>query len=303
MTEHEFTLQDRISKIKSINDLYDLESKSYISFSGGKDSTVLHYLIDEALPGNKIPRVYINTGIEFNATISFVNQLSDTDNRIQTVAPSVNIKKVLEQYGYPFKNKLFSHNLHIYQNNGITANVKRFVENNKYGCSKQLQYCFKETLPFSVSEKCCDKIKKIPSLKWAKENNKSINIIGIRKAEGGARNLHSNCTVFKDKQCKTLERFSPLLPVSNDFIEWYISARNIKLCDLYYEPYNFYRQGCKGSPYSLDLQHQLDVMEKYLPSEKKQCEILWKPVYEEYRRIGYRLRKDSPQLSLFGGEA
>lgn len=45
MTENEFMLQDRISKIKSINKLYDLENNAYVSFSGGKDSTVLHYLI------------------------------------------------------------------------------------------------------------------------------------------------------------------------------------------------------------------------------------------------------------------
>lgn len=65
MNENEFMLQDRIQKIKSINELYDLENNAYLSFSGGKDSTVLHHLLDEALPGNKIPRVYINTGIEY----------------------------------------------------------------------------------------------------------------------------------------------------------------------------------------------------------------------------------------------
>ena len=54
MTENEFLLADRIQKIKSMNELYDLENNAYISFSGGKDSTVLHYLIDEALPNNKI---------------------------------------------------------------------------------------------------------------------------------------------------------------------------------------------------------------------------------------------------------
>lgn len=65
MTENEFLLVDRIQKIKSINEQYDLENNSCLSLSGGKDSTVLHYLIDEALPGNKIPRVFLNTGIEY----------------------------------------------------------------------------------------------------------------------------------------------------------------------------------------------------------------------------------------------
>lgn len=39
-------------------------------------------------------------------------------------------------------------------------------------------------------------------------------------------------------------------------------------------------------------------MEKYLPNERKQCEIIWKPIYEEYRRIGYRLEKYE-QIKLF----
>ena len=66
MTENEFMLEDRIAKIQSINQQFDLENNAYLSFSGGKDSTVLHYLLDEAIPGNKIPRVFINTGIEYN---------------------------------------------------------------------------------------------------------------------------------------------------------------------------------------------------------------------------------------------
>jgi len=74
MTENEFLLADRIQKIKSINELYDLENNAYISFSGGKDSTVLHYLFDEALPNNKIPRVYLNTGIEYKSIVQFVER-------------------------------------------------------------------------------------------------------------------------------------------------------------------------------------------------------------------------------------
>ena len=62
--EYNFILEDRIAKIQSINQLYDLENNSYISYSGGKDSTILHYLIDLALPDNHIPRVYANTGID-----------------------------------------------------------------------------------------------------------------------------------------------------------------------------------------------------------------------------------------------
>lgn len=73
MTENEFLLQDRIAKIKSVVEKYG-EENFYISFSGGKDSTVLSALVDMALPGNKIPRVYANTGIEYKLILEFVER-------------------------------------------------------------------------------------------------------------------------------------------------------------------------------------------------------------------------------------
>lgn len=76
--EFEFQLLDRIAKIQSINRQYDLENNSYIAFSGGKDSTVLSKLIDLALPNNKIPRVYANTGIEYGLMTRFVKEERET---------------------------------------------------------------------------------------------------------------------------------------------------------------------------------------------------------------------------------
>ena len=74
MTENDFILFDRIEVIKKTIEKYG-EENFYISFSGGKDSTVLHHLIDEAIPGNKIPRVFMNTGIEYNDIRRFVEEL------------------------------------------------------------------------------------------------------------------------------------------------------------------------------------------------------------------------------------
>lgn len=85
-------------------------------------------------------------------------------------------------------------------------------------------------------------------------------------------------------------KFHPLLVVNDDFEQWYIDKYQINLCKLYYPPFNFDRTGCKGCPFALHLQDQLNKMELFLPNERKQCEMIWKPVYEEYRRIGYRLK-------------
>ena len=49
LTENDFILFDRIEVIRKTIEKYG-EENFYISFSGGKDSTTLHYLIDEALP-------------------------------------------------------------------------------------------------------------------------------------------------------------------------------------------------------------------------------------------------------------
>lgn len=290
MTENEFLLQDRITKIKSINKLYNLENNAYISFSGGKDSTVLHHLIDEALPSNHIPRVYINTGIEYRAVVQYVERERERDNRIEIINTSENITAILKKYGYPFKSKEHSLYVSVYQNSGNTKTVSKYLNraDSRYACPAQLKYQFSDDFNISVSNKCCYKLKKEPAEKWCKENGKSITITGMRAEEGGLRGGLKGCAIFDEGR---LKKFHPLQPVTEDFINWYVETRNIKLCNLYYPPYNFKRTGCKGCPYSIDLQRQLDIMACFLPAERKQCEYIWAPVYTEYRRINYRLEK------------
>jgi 3'-phosphoadenosine 5'-phosphosulfate sulfotransferase (PAPS reductase)/FAD synthetase len=114
----------------------------------------------------------------------------------------------------------------------------------------------------------------------------------MRKAEGGLRTSHNSCTIFNEGK---LLKFHPLQPLEESFIDWFVAERKIELCELYYPPFNFKRTGCKGCPFAVDLQSQLDIMAMLLPEERKQCEMIWKPVYDEYRRIGYRL-ENTPTL-------
>lgn len=102
---------------------------------------------------------------------------------------------------------------------------------------------------------------------------------------GGSRGK-AKCLAFADGK---LRNFHPLIPVSDEWEDWVIETYNVKICDIYKPPYNFTRTGCKGCPFALHLQNELDTLEKFFPNERKQCEYIWKPVYDEYRRIGYRL--------------
>lgn len=289
MTENEFLLADRIQKIKSINELYDLENNAYISFSGGKDSTVLSRLIDEALPNNNIPRVYLNTGIEYKSIVQFVEREREKDKRITIVMSKQNIRTMLEEVGYPFKSKEHSQKVSYYQNSGMTKTVINYLgqgTKTDFLCPEKLKYNFTPDFKIKVSDKCCRKLKKEVADKWAEENKRPIKITGMRKAEGGLRTSHNACTIFDEGN---LLKFHPLQPLEESFIDWFIAERKIELCELYYPPFNFKRTGCKGCPFSLDLQNQLYLMAVYFPEEKKQCELIWGKVYNEYRRIHYRL--------------
>ncbi len=115
--DYEFMLTDRIAKIQAMNEQHDLLNNSYISFSGGKDSTILSHLIDLALPGNKIPRVFANTGIEHNAIRKFVLEQKKKDDRFIILTPKVNIPRMLKSEGYPFKSKQHSQNYGVYFRN------------------------------------------------------------------------------------------------------------------------------------------------------------------------------------------
>lgn len=127
MTDNEFILFDRIQKIKSIISLYG-EQNFRIDFSGGKDSCVMHTLIDEALPGNKIPRVYSNTGIQYQIMVNWVKSMAQNDERIVIIPPQNNIRQVLQENGYPFASKNHSIKLSDYRKSGLTQSLRKYRE-------------------------------------------------------------------------------------------------------------------------------------------------------------------------------
>lgn len=302
MTENEFLLEDRLNVIRDTIAKYG-EENFYLSFSGGKDSTVVHHLLDMAIPGNEIPRVFSNTGIEYNAIVEFVKDKQKKDDRFVVLYPKENIKKTLERIGYPFKNKEHSKKVDQYQRTRILSNYlreyldgtgRKYGSQSKYICPPLLKYQFTDECTLRISHHCCDELKKRPAHKYEKETGRHILITGMMQEEGGARD-HIQCIHFRDG---IPYRFHPLSKVTNEWEEWFIKEHNIKLCVLYYEPYNFQRTGCKGCPFNINLQNELQTLERYFPSERRQCEIIWKPVYDEYRRIGYKLDKEE-QMKLF----
>ena len=78
------------------------EDGVYISFSGGKDSTVLLDIARKLYPN--IKAMFIDTGLEYPEIREFVKTFENVD----WIKPKLTFRKVIEKYGYPFIGKEIS---------------------------------------------------------------------------------------------------------------------------------------------------------------------------------------------------
>lgn len=114
----ELKIEDALFRIK---DLYaKTDGKCCLSFSGGKDSTVVAELIIMAQKKYNLPRipfVFADTKVEYDAIYEFVDWFSKNKYPVEIVKPSKPFGRVLKEYGLPFASKIKSQFLHSYQNN------------------------------------------------------------------------------------------------------------------------------------------------------------------------------------------
>ena len=71
----------------------------YVSFSGGKDSTVLLHIARKMFPD--IPAVFSNTGLEYYEIQRFAKQ----HDNVTFIAPKIRFDQVVSQFGYPLISK------------------------------------------------------------------------------------------------------------------------------------------------------------------------------------------------------
>ena len=72
---------------------------AYISFSGGKDSTVLLDIARKIYP--EIPAVFSNTGLEYPE----IRRFAKAHDNVEVVQPKMAFNEVISKYGYPLIGK------------------------------------------------------------------------------------------------------------------------------------------------------------------------------------------------------
>lgn len=172
----------------------------HVTYSGGKDSTVLLDLVRRIYP--RVPALFVDTGLEYPEIKEHVR---NTDNVI-ILRPLMSFPEVIKTYGYPVVSKKIARFIRDLQNptnnNEATRNLRLT------GYNQKGQYCPTMKIPkkwlplvdapFKVSEQCCDVMKKEPFHRYEKQTN-SKPMTGVMACESNLRErdyLQTGCNAF-----------------------------------------------------------------------------------------------------------
>lgn len=155
------TLDDKIKRTKQlIMEWYaQFDGKVYVSFSGGKDSTVLLHIARHTLGCSDIVGVFDDTGLEYPEIREFVKK----QENIIWVKPKKSFYQVIKEYGWPIISKEQSR----YINDINNPNVCQKMKDHRLG-KVETHYKIAEkwkpliNADFKISNKCCDIMKKAP---------------------------------------------------------------------------------------------------------------------------------------------
>ncbi len=204
---------------------YHGEENCYISFSGGKDSTVLLHLVRSLYPN--IEAVYVDTGLEYPEIKAFVKEQTN----ITILRPKMSFKQVIETYGYPMVSKEQANYLDDIRNSTEKMRLRRLNgdEKGRFKLSKKWHYLI--DAPFKISHRCCNIMKKDPIKKFEKQNGK-IPFVGTMASESILRQqsyLKNGCNAFNSKRPISV----PLgFWTEQDILE-YIKINNLKIAEVY----------------------------------------------------------------------
>lgn len=286
----------------------------YVSFSGGKDSTVLLHLVRELYPD--APALFIDTGLEYPEIRQFVSAIDNVDIR----KPKINFREVVLTRGYPIISKEVSNCVRqarksIAAGDGNTYRVRRIQgtlkgpdgQPSKYNIP---QWGYLVDAPFLISEECCSLIKKDPANRYGQETGR-VPILGVMACESQLRRqkwLQNGCNGFSMKK-----------PVSNPLSFWteqdilkYIKRVKLPYASVYgaivttsrgdLATTELNRTGCMFCAFGAHLEKGTNRFQRMSRTHPKQYDYCLRPVDEgglgmaqvlDYIGVPYEIRQQS----------
>lgn len=160
----------------------DNNGNLFISFSGGKDSTILRHIALRLFPDLKV--VFSNTTNELADVLKYIK----TFPNVITVTPNMHFKKVVETHGFPLVSKEVSQKVNeLKHTNGRITRHTRLYGDKKDNGKCPTKWRFLAEMPFDITHKCCSILKKNPLEKWAKNNGNPKPIIALMSDESRLR--------------------------------------------------------------------------------------------------------------------
>ena len=261
------TLDQKIDlTMKSIETFYGvMNGKVYVSFSGGKDSTVLLHLVRSRHP--EVPAVFMDTGLEYPEIIEFVK----TIDNVEVLKPKLSFYEVLNKYGFPFPSK--EQALYIRQYTTTKSDKLKDVrwngKNGRFKISNKWKFLAGPSCPYKISEKCCDILKKNPAHKYERLTGRKP-FIGTMATDSRVRErlyLRNGCVVFE----KGKEKSTPLSWWTEKDVWDYIKKNNIPYSSIYDTGID--RTGCIYCLFGVvqDKGNRFEVLKKLHPQLYKYC--------------------------------
>ena len=206
----------------------------YISFSGGKDSTVLAHLVREVFPD--VPIVFADTGLEYPEIRKFAKEKG-----AEFVKPKMGFAEVISKYGYPIISKEISGQIACAR--AIRGNNPRFtgyhradflgerIWNGKSAYNKEKWLTLCQESQFMVSDRCCYVMKKTPLHTYERKTGR-FPYVGTLTEESQLRKqawLKHGCNSFDGKK-KTSQ---PMSFWREQDVLQYIKENSIEIASVY----------------------------------------------------------------------
>lgn len=218
------------------------DGEVYVSFSGGKDSTVLKHIVDNTPGVYDVPAVFVNTGLEYPEIQKFVKDVKAGrwdcfNSNVEIIRPDARFDDVIRTFGYPVISKEVSERVYYAQKGSDWAIRCMSGENPDGSQSKYKErnkkYQFLVASPIPVSHKCCSVMKKNPAKKYEKESGRKP-IIGTMACESILRQtqwMKVGCNAFDGNR----PRSAPMSFWTEQDVLHYIQKFNVPYCPVYGE--------------------------------------------------------------------